>query len=139
MNLHNAQRLKDINPACKFYRQPHFCRKILQTKLILILSLQQDLCGASRRWVVRPQSPKVDFFYPLDLIVVVSYFLVVDWCLAKMVAVCLKILAKIVCSGHFHFHFLQLWFRPRGDKLPFFCYLSIVASREERIQVMLIF
>ena len=81
MNLHNAQRLKDINPACKFYRQPHFCRKILQTKSILILSLQQDLCGASRRWVVRPQSPKVDFFYPLDLIVVVSYFLVVDWCL----------------------------------------------------------
>ena len=100
MNLHNAQRLKDINPACKFYRQPHFCRKILQTKLILILSLQQDLCGASRRWVVRPQSPKVDFFYPLDFIVVVSYFLAVDWCLAKMVAVCLKILAKIVCSGH---------------------------------------
>ena len=149
MNLHNAQRLKDINPACKFYRQPHFCRKILQTKLIFILSLQQDLCGASRRWVVRPQSPKVDFFYPLDLIVVVSYFLVVDWCLAKMfgkclakmVALCFKILAKIVCSGHFHFHFhfLQLWFRPRGDKLPFFCYLSIVASREERIQVMLIF
>ena len=40
------------------------------------------------------------FFYPLDLIVVVSYFLVVDWCLAKMVAVCLKILTKIVCSGH---------------------------------------
>ena len=26
--------------------------------------------------------------------------------------------------------------RPRGDKLPFFCYLSIVASREERIQVI---
>ena len=42
------------------------------------------------------------FFYPLDLIVVVSYFLVVDWCLAKLVAVCLKILAKIVCSGHCH-------------------------------------
>ena len=27
-------------------------------------------------------------------------------------------------------------FRPRGDKLPFFCYLSIVAAREERIQVI---
>ena len=129
MNLHNAQRLKDINPACKFYRQPHFCRKILQTKSILILSLQQDLCGASRRWVVRPQSPKVDFFYPLDLIVVVSYFLVVDWCLVfgKNGRCVFKNIGK------------DCLFRPRGDKLPFFCYLSIVASREERIQVMLIF
>ena len=135
MNLHNAQRLKDINPACKFYRQPHFCRKILQTKLIFILSLQQDLCGASRRWVVRPQSPKVDFFSPLDLIVVVSYFLVVDWCLAKLVAVCLKYGQRLFVQATFTFTL----FRPRGDKLPFFCYLSIVASREERIQVMLIF
>ena len=127
MNLHNAQRLKDINPACKFYRQPHFCRKILQTKLILILSLQQDLCGASRRWVVRPQSPKVDIFYPLDLIVVVSLFPGCRLVFGKTGRCVFKNIGK------------DCLFRPRGDKLPFFCYLSIVASREERIQVMLIF
>ena len=86
------------------------------------------------------------FFYPLDFIVVVSYFLVVDWCLAKLVAVCLKYWQRLFVQATF-FVFVFLFqnigkdclFRPRGDKLPFFCYLSIVASREERIQVILIF
>ena len=126
MNLHNAQRLKDINPACKFYRQPHFCRKILQTKLILILSLQQDLCGASRRWVVRPQSPKV-FFLSSRLN-----------CCGFLFPGCRLVFGK---TGRCVFKNIgkDCLFRPRGDKLPFFCYLSIVASREERIQVMFIF
>ena len=63
------------------------------------------------------------FFYPLDLIVVVSYFLV----FGKNGRCVFKNIGK------------DCLFRPRGDKLPFFCYLSIVASREERIQVILIF
>ena len=84
------------------------------------------------------------FFYPLDLIVVVSYFLVVDWCLVfgKTGRCVFKNIGKDCLFRPLSLSlslFLQLWFRPRGDKLPFFCYLSIVASREERIQVILIF